>query len=201
MPTILSSYLVWYSFILSLLLNWCWSDIFSPFLLYYRSSRSPLFPWRLCWACKGYAYKRRAWINWVIPLPTLVLTPHHLGDWYLLYSVLFYSTLSYNINSWRYDWKIEEAKKNILRTHTTAVSSRMLYKLTQVSKHFQFIVHRLSLQHWYWPTNFFFMFVANTNNNIYRRDSHPRSTSLLIESSVMKQWTQPILQSFIKLKD
>lgn len=30
---------------------------------------------------------------------------------------------------WRYDWKIEEAKKNILRTHTTSVSSRMLYKL------------------------------------------------------------------------
>jgi len=32
---------------------------------------------------------------------------------------------------WRYDWKIEEAKKNILRTHTTAVSSRMLYDLAQ----------------------------------------------------------------------
>ena len=30
---------------------------------------------------------------------------------------------------WRYDWDIEEAKKNLLRTHTTAVSSRMLYKL------------------------------------------------------------------------
>eukprot|EP01105_Mastigella_eilhardi_P016068 TRINITY_DN3683_c0_g1_i1.p1 TRINITY_DN3683_c0_g1~~TRINITY_DN3683_c0_g1_i1.p1 ORF type:complete len:523 (-),score=153.07 TRINITY_DN3683_c0_g1_i1:19-1554(-) len=30
---------------------------------------------------------------------------------------------------WRYNWKIEEARKNILRTHTTAVSSRMLYKL------------------------------------------------------------------------
>ena len=28
-----------------------------------------------------------------------------------------------------YDWKIEEAQKNILRTHTTAVSARMLYKL------------------------------------------------------------------------
>merc|ERR1712183_974568 len=28
-----------------------------------------------------------------------------------------------------YDWKIEEAKKNLLRTHTTAVSARMLYKL------------------------------------------------------------------------
>jgi len=32
---------------------------------------------------------------------------------------------------WRYDWKLEEAQKNILRTHTTAVSSRMLYKLAQ----------------------------------------------------------------------
>lgn len=32
---------------------------------------------------------------------------------------------------YRYDWKIEEAQKNLLRTHTTAVSSRMLYKLAQ----------------------------------------------------------------------
>eukprot|EP01111_Echinosteliopsis_oligospora_P005120 TRINITY_DN1831_c0_g1_i1.p1 TRINITY_DN1831_c0_g1~~TRINITY_DN1831_c0_g1_i1.p1 ORF type:complete len:497 (+),score=140.67 TRINITY_DN1831_c0_g1_i1:54-1544(+) len=32
---------------------------------------------------------------------------------------------------WRYDWKVDEARKNILRTHTTAVSSRMLYKLAQ----------------------------------------------------------------------
>lgn len=30
---------------------------------------------------------------------------------------------------YRYDWKIEEAQKNILRTHTTGVSARMLYKL------------------------------------------------------------------------
>lgn len=30
---------------------------------------------------------------------------------------------------WRYDWSLEESAKNILRTHTTAVSSRMLYKL------------------------------------------------------------------------
>jgi len=30
-----------------------------------------------------------------------------------------------------YDWKIEEARKNLLRTHTTAVSARMLYKLAQ----------------------------------------------------------------------
>ncbi|XP_061604385.1 phenylalanine--tRNA ligase alpha subunit isoform X1 [Phyllopteryx taeniolatus] len=32
------------------------------------------------------------------------------------------------------DWKIEEAQKNILRTHTTAVSARMLYKLAQQEK-------------------------------------------------------------------
>lgn len=32
---------------------------------------------------------------------------------------------------WRYDWSAEEASKNILRTHTTAVSSRTLYKLAQ----------------------------------------------------------------------
>jgi phenylalanyl-tRNA synthetase alpha chain len=32
---------------------------------------------------------------------------------------------------WRYGWKLDEAKKNILRTHTTSVSSRMLYKLGQ----------------------------------------------------------------------
>jgi phenylalanyl-tRNA synthetase alpha chain len=30
---------------------------------------------------------------------------------------------------YRYNWKIEEAQKNILRTHTTGVSARMLYKL------------------------------------------------------------------------
>lgn len=32
-----------------------------------------------------------------------------------------------------YDWRREEANKNLLRTHTTAVSSRMLYKLAQVN--------------------------------------------------------------------
>lgn len=30
---------------------------------------------------------------------------------------------------YRYDWSLKESKKNILRTHTTAVSARMLYKL------------------------------------------------------------------------
>lgn len=32
---------------------------------------------------------------------------------------------------YKYDWKLEEAQKNILRTHTTAVSARMLYKIAQ----------------------------------------------------------------------
>lgn len=35
---------------------------------------------------------------------------------------------------WRYDWSEEEARKNILRTHTTSVSSRMLHKLAQEYK-------------------------------------------------------------------
>lgn len=30
-----------------------------------------------------------------------------------------------------YDWKLEEAQKNLLRTHTTAVTARMLYKLAE----------------------------------------------------------------------
>ena len=38
-----------------------------------------------------------------------------------------YGSLGYG-----YDWKIVEAEKNLLRTHTTAVSSRMLYRLAQV---------------------------------------------------------------------
>uniref|UniRef100_A0A1B0GP45 phenylalanine--tRNA ligase n=1 Tax=Phlebotomus papatasi TaxID=29031 RepID=A0A1B0GP45_PHLPP len=35
----------------------------------------------------------------------------------------------YGSQGYGYDWKLEEAQKNILRTHTTAVSARMLYKL------------------------------------------------------------------------
>jgi len=31
-------------------------------------------------------------------------------------------------------WSLEESKKNILRTHTTAISSQMLFKMAQDSK-------------------------------------------------------------------
>nr|GMC88869.1 phenylalanine--tRNA ligase alpha subunit, cytoplasmic [Ipomoea batatas] len=37
----------------------------------------------------------------------------------------------YGSRGYGYDWKRDEANKNLLRTHTTAVSSRMLYKLAQ----------------------------------------------------------------------
>ncbi|XP_068624118.1 phenylalanine--tRNA ligase alpha subunit [Battus philenor] len=37
----------------------------------------------------------------------------------------------YGSQGYRYEWKIEEAQKNLLRTHTTAVSARMLYHLAQ----------------------------------------------------------------------
>ncbi|XP_064416984.1 phenylalanine--tRNA ligase alpha subunit isoform X2 [Latimeria chalumnae] len=40
----------------------------------------------------------------------------------------------YGSQGYKYEWKIEEARKNILRTHTTAVSARMLYKLAQQEK-------------------------------------------------------------------
>lgn len=37
----------------------------------------------------------------------------------------------YGSTGYVYDWKVEEAQKNLLRTHTTAVSSRYLYQLAQ----------------------------------------------------------------------
>uniref|UniRef100_UPI00358E09F3 phenylalanine--tRNA ligase alpha subunit n=1 Tax=Myxine glutinosa TaxID=7769 RepID=UPI00358E09F3 len=40
----------------------------------------------------------------------------------------------YGSLGYRYDWKFEEAQKNLLRTHTTGVSARMLYQLAQQEK-------------------------------------------------------------------
>lgn len=37
----------------------------------------------------------------------------------------------YGSKGYSYEWDEEEARKNILRTHTTAISSQMLYKLAQ----------------------------------------------------------------------
>ena len=43
-----------------------------------------------------------------------------------------HSNGGYGSIGWRYDWKESEAQKNLLRTHTTAVSSRTLFKLAQI---------------------------------------------------------------------
>ena len=43
----------------------------------------------------------------------------------------------YGSIGYRYDWKLKEAKKNILRTHTTAISSQLLYKLAQEKGEFK----------------------------------------------------------------
>ncbi|GJQ74504.1 hypothetical protein Trydic_g21371 [Trypoxylus dichotomus] len=40
----------------------------------------------------------------------------------------------YGSIGYRYDWKFTEAQKNLLRTHTTAVSARMLYKVGQMKE-------------------------------------------------------------------
>ncbi|EDV23328.1 uncharacterized protein TRIADDRAFT_27353 [Trichoplax adhaerens] len=40
----------------------------------------------------------------------------------------------YRSIGYRSEWKLSEARKNVLRTHTTGVSARMLYKLGQMEK-------------------------------------------------------------------
>lgn len=42
-----------------------------------------------------------------------------------------HQTGGYGSKGYQYDWKEDEARKNLLRTHTTAISSQMLYKLAQ----------------------------------------------------------------------
>ena len=45
---------------------------------------------------------------------------------------------------WRYDWSEKESVKNIMRTHTTAVSARMLYELAQVTQNSLLIFNECS---------------------------------------------------------
>lgn len=47
---------------------------------------------------------------------------------------MVHSKGGYGSAGYNYDWKIEEAQKNVLRTHTTAVSARQLYQLAQEVK-------------------------------------------------------------------
>lgn len=59
------------------------------------------------------------------------VTSHCFPDEYLERVSKVHSEGGYGSQGYKYDWKIEEAQKNILRTHTTAVSARLLYKLGQ----------------------------------------------------------------------
>ncbi|PAA91846.1 hypothetical protein BOX15_Mlig028271g1 [Macrostomum lignano] len=53
------------------------------------------------------------------------------ADGYLARVKAVHSNGGYGSIGYNYDWKESEAQKNILRTHTTAVSARMLYQLAQ----------------------------------------------------------------------
>lgn len=129
---------------------------------------------------------------------------------------------------YKYDWKREESNKNLLRTHTTAVSSRMLYALAQVfifpsfpkeiywkrkdaiRKMFWKVEKRcsmlvlLSLTFWmlWFGAELFMWLPNNLLTYIYFRNNLlcPRSTTLLIEFSEMKLLIAHILLNFIKLK-
>ena len=57
--------------------------------------------------------------------------PTDTTDEYLKTVKTVHETGGFGSIGYRYDWKEEEARKNIFRTHTTAVSTRMLYKIAQ----------------------------------------------------------------------
>ncbi|KAL4657968.1 phenylalanine-tRNA ligase alpha subunit [Arapaima gigas] len=56
---------------------------------------------------------------------------HEFPQHYLERVKKVHSEGGYGSQGYKYDWKLEEAQKNVLRTHTTAVSARMLYRLAQ----------------------------------------------------------------------
>ncbi|XP_069694366.1 phenylalanine--tRNA ligase alpha subunit-like isoform X2 [Periplaneta americana] len=55
----------------------------------------------------------------------------HFPPEYLQKVKQIHSKGGYGSQGYGYDWKLEEAEKNLLRTHTTAVSARMLYLLAR----------------------------------------------------------------------
>ena len=63
------------------------------------------------------------------PSSTLRLPAEYVADTKKVHQEGGYGSIGH-----KYEWKEEESRKNILRTHTTAISSRMLYKLAQESK-------------------------------------------------------------------
>merc|ERR1719342_816668 len=64
-------------------------------------------------------------------------TTKHFPKNYLEKVKTVHSKGGYGSQGYSYDWKEEEAAKNLLRTHTTAVSARMLYRLANQEGGFQ----------------------------------------------------------------
>lgn len=60
------------------------------------------------------------------PATTQTLPADFMADTKAIHEVGGFGSQGY-----KYEWKEEESRKNILRTHTTAVSARMLYKLAK----------------------------------------------------------------------
>lgn len=121
--------------------------------------------------------------------------------------------------SYKYEWKLEEARKNLLRTHTTAVSARMLYRLAQqvntrgvffcslkntcIANCCYKIFMGLKLvefdKH---KTGYLNQMKMPSYDNCfyYRRSSHQPNTSPLIVSSGMRPWMLHIWQSSTRLR-
>ena len=82
------------------------------------------------------------WIVWRLCMRKVVMAPKG-GYLVVVWMCELWTSIVYNLLnrflwkctlffcSYSYSWKLEEAQKNLLRTHTTAVSARMLYKLAQ----------------------------------------------------------------------
>ena len=60
---------------------------------------------------------------------------------YYVNDLFSHTNMKYLFSRYGYEWKREEANKNLLRTHTTAISSRMLYALAQVLMHSKFLTY------------------------------------------------------------
>ncbi|KAE8692653.1 Phenylalanine--tRNA ligase alpha subunit [Hibiscus syriacus] len=58
-------------------------------------------------------------------------TTRELPEYYVELVKRVHESGGYGSRGYMYDWKREEANKNLLRTHTTAVSTRMLYALAK----------------------------------------------------------------------
>ena len=89
---------------------------------------------RLCWASEAGSWVWRIWVKrvWFVFLSCTV-------TWHQMLNC--HNHIIYCAGRYGYDWKRDEANKNLLRTHTTAISSRMLYALAQVLSLLWLAVH------------------------------------------------------------